>query len=71
MGKNLKILVHSFCFDKDHDIEEEGDEDKDDRTEDPNGKRGESRRVGGGGGENRVEHVHQHLFLPHLNHEKV
>ena len=64
MGKNIRIrlVVHSLCFYKDHNIEGEGNEDKDDRTEDPNGERGDSRRVGGGGGESRVEHVHQNLF---------
>ena len=59
----IRLLVHPFCFDKDDDVEEEGDEDKDDRAEDPNGKCGQSRRVGGGGGKGRVEHVHQNLFL--------
>ena len=64
-GKNIRIrlFVHSLCFDKDQDIEGEGNEDKDDRTEDPNGKRGKSRRVRGGGGKGRVEHVHQNLLI--------
>ena len=58
----IRLLVHSFCFDKDDNVEEEGNEDKDDAAEDPNSKRGQSRRIGGSRGEGRVEHVHQNLF---------
>ena len=59
----VRLLVHSFCFDKDDNVEEEGDEDKDDTAEDPNGKCSQSRRIGGGGGKGRVEHVHQNLLI--------
>ena len=38
-----RLFVHSFSFDKDDDVEEEGDEDKDDAAEDPNCKGGQSR----------------------------
>ena len=59
----MRLLVHSFGFDKDDNVEEEGDEDKDDGSENPNGKGGQSRRVGGGGRKSRVEHVHQNLLI--------
>ena len=64
-GKDFRIrlLVHSFCSDQDDNVEEEGDEDKDDTAENPNGKRSQSRRIGGSRGKGRVEHVHQNLFL--------
>ena len=42
-------------------IEEEGNEDEDDAAEDPNCEGCHPGRVGWGGREGRVEHVHQHL----------
>ena len=52
-----------FVLDKDDNIKEEGNEDKDDTSEDPNMRSVQKSRRGCGKG--RVEHVHQHLFLPH------
>ena len=59
----IDALADNFHVDEDDNIEEESDEDKDDAAEDPNGKRSQSRRIGGGGGKGRVEHVHQNLLI--------
>ena len=41
----ISLPVLSFCFDENHNVEEEGDEDKDDAEEDPNSEGGQSRGV--------------------------
>ena len=57
--------VRSPCppshLDQDGDVEEEGGEDEEDGGEDPDGQRGQTFRVGGGGREDGGEHVHKHL----------
>ena len=57
----LDPLFKCFDVDKDDNIEEESDEDKDDAAEDPDGKGSQSCGVRGGWGEGRVEHVYQDL----------
>ena len=47
--------------DQDGDVEEEGGEDEEDGGEDPDGQRGQTFRVRGGGQEDWGEHVHKHL----------
>ena len=53
----LDPLFKCFDIDKDDNIEEESDEDKDDAAEDPDGKGGQSSGVRWGWGEGRVEHI--------------
>ena len=55
------LLSKSLQVDEYDHIEEQGDEDKDDAAEDPDGKSSQSSWVRGGCWEGRVEHVHQHL----------
>ena len=57
----LDPLFKAFDVDKDDNIEEESNEDKDDAAEDPDGKGSQSCGVRGGWGEGRVEHVYQDL----------
>ena len=69
MGFRICPLAESFGVDENDNVEEEGSEDKDDAAKDPNSKGSQSRRIGGGGGESRVEHVHQHLVFSQLTAE--
>ena len=62
------LLSKFLQVDEDDHIEEQGDEDKDDAAEDPDGKSSQSSRVRGSCWESRVEHVHQHLFYGPLYH---
>ena len=57
----LDPLFKCFDVDKDDNIEEESNEDKDDAAEDPDGKGSQSCGVRWGWGEGRVEHVYQDL----------
>ena len=62
-GFGICPFAETFCFDEDDNIKEEGAEDKDDATENPNGEGSQSGPGWGAGrwGKGRVERVHQYL----------